>query len=177
MQRNLDKRLAALEAAAPARGADTEPATEEDWLSFCCDLFRSRELWFDDAGDVIVMPAKHAYSTDSALLADVARAVNEWRCQDGTPAPFLPMMPDEATQLLDLLHSGHVVVNAQIHPPTYPRIEGWYKLRSADLMVASSVARELDPALKAFLASGGRLEYTVESIMDLLMECVNDGHN
>ena len=40
MQNSLDKRLAALEAAAPASGADTEPATEEDWLRFCCDLFR-----------------------------------------------------------------------------------------------------------------------------------------
>ena len=98
MQNSLDKRLAALEAAAPASGADTEPATEEDWLRFCCDLFRRRELWFDDAGDVIVMPAKHAYGTDRELLADVARAVNEWRCQDGPPAPFLPMMQKNARQ-------------------------------------------------------------------------------
>lgn len=176
----LNERVARLEAIAPPI-AKSLPRTATDnyaLLHWVCLLFRLGELGFDDAGNAIAVELKtvNRYNDmphDMPTLQHVAKAFNGWdsrRRNDGSLGPFLPMMPDEAAKALEMMKAGHVFVADRPRAPNYDRIDALHTLVHPHYYEAVMVSDYLLDALGVYEASGGKVEWTNEAIMDLLSE-------
>jgi hypothetical protein len=160
----LNDRLTRLEALAPPPAPPAKEITDDDRDRFIDELFTTKQLWFDATGTCVLGPVGVWH--DKEFKLEMAKSINEWRCQTGEQFPILPMQPDDAAQAIEFLRAGTIsVVNrpCRIDNSSVNGVEEYFK--------ANRPVYLLRICLEAFEASGGKVEWTNEAIIELLSQC------
>ena len=159
----LNERLKRLEAVAPPPEPPAKEITDEDCYRFLNSLFITKQIWFDDAGACVLGPVGVWDSKEFKLR--IIEDANEFRNRTGVQVPVWPALHDETVTYLEHMRNGRMKCGAGGE-----RIGATYDYEAGKYHPTHWPGYELGRCLDVYEASGGKVEWTDEFIIQLLTE-------
>lgn len=129
-------------------------------------MFVTKELWFDDAGQVCAGPV--GLAADLAWRQEISALVN----RDKAGAVIIPLTPPVALQAIEALRSGRLVVepvrNGNGQPTGHQRLGMGYLPGSGWCYAENYLAWQVNQVIEAIEAQGWPVVWTVAGLIELL---------